>query len=842
MSTDGFADVAFDREARVALARGSVHNGIDFVEVLANREGEPGFVADAARHRILLVYLLHGPVPDELDHRRVAVAGGVRPDPRVNPVRVLWAYPVTRLAGADPLAGVAEADRMLAVAAAGEHADRILAVRTTTSGDWSTYVLRLLGPGGAGVPAGFDAPLAEAPFTFTVDCQSDLDCRQEAAAADPETAVPAGDYLARDYEALRVRLLDRLSTLLPGWSDSNPADLGVMLAELFAHVGDRLAYWQDAVAVEAYLSTARRRTSVRRHARLLDYQLHEGCAARTFLAFTTEGDTDLPAGTAVADQVSGPGTIFADVEDALARGATVFETCHAATLTRGRNRMALHSWGDTSSRLDAGARSAYVDAGPTGAAVQLHEGDVLILAELGPDGEVAGGDPQRRYVMRLDRPPVAHTDPLAAPGRTLLHLHWHADDALRGPLTVSRPRPDGRADVAAVALANVVAADHGGTVTGLALDPSRVPRNGAYRPRLRRTGLAWAQRYAPSATDSAAAMLRPDPHRAESQITLHDGRHEWQARPDLLTSRRIDRHVTVEVEADGSVRLRFGDGEFGRRPGAGARPVARCRIGGGAEGNVAADQLSVLVPAAGRQVPDGVAVTNPLGAMGGRAPQSHEQARRLAPFAFHDSLRAVTPSDYSAVAMRHPAVQRAVARRRWTGSWYTVEVTIDPIGGQGLDPAVTAQVARVLNTQRLAGVDVEFAPPVYVPLEIVLTACVRSGHPRAEVAKRLGQVLGTGLLPDGRRGLFHPDNLTFGQPVYLSDLVAAVMAVPGVISVDVDDAPPSPNSFRRRDRPPGGDVAAGRIDLGPREVARADNDPSNPEHGRVEILLRGGEA
>jgi hypothetical protein len=46
----------------------------------------------------------------------------------------------------------------------------------------------------------------------------------------------------------------------------------VALVETLAYVGDHLSYTQDAVATEAYLGTARRRTSLRRHARLLDYR------------------------------------------------------------------------------------------------------------------------------------------------------------------------------------------------------------------------------------------------------------------------------------------------------------------------------------------------------------------------------------------------------------------------------------------------------------------------------------------------------------------------------------------------------------------------------------------
>src|SRR5699024_10509978 len=110
---------------------------------------------------------------------------------------------------------------------------------------------------------------------------------------------PVLDYLARDYPALRDRLLDRMSAVVPGWQDTAGADIGVTLLELMAHLGDLYAYRQDAAAVEAYLTTARLRTSVRRHARLLGYPMGDGCAARTWLALTVTDPAELSAGSAV---------------------------------------------------------------------------------------------------------------------------------------------------------------------------------------------------------------------------------------------------------------------------------------------------------------------------------------------------------------------------------------------------------------------------------------------------------------------------------------------------------------------------------------------------------------
>ena len=52
---------------------------------------------------------------------------------------------------------------------------------------------------------------------------------------------------------------------MPHWKERSPADLMVTLSEALAFRADEIAYFQDAVATEAYLGTARQRVSVRRH-------------------------------------------------------------------------------------------------------------------------------------------------------------------------------------------------------------------------------------------------------------------------------------------------------------------------------------------------------------------------------------------------------------------------------------------------------------------------------------------------------------------------------------------------------------------------------------------------
>lgn len=840
---------AIDREARRALVRGRADlDGVDFVQVLSNHDGSPGHVAGAPAQRTLLVHLLNGPVPGGWDAATVGVAGGVREDPDLNPVGVVWAYGAVAVAGTattpptELLDGVTDADRSLVERALADDdvRERALVVRTDSSGDLSTYTLRLLGAGGAGVPDGVDPALATASFRFGVDCPSDLDCQVPAVPLPPVEALAPGDYLARDYEALRTRLLDRLAALMPGWSDRSPADPAVMVAELYAAVGDRLAYWQDAIAAEAYLGTARRRASVRRHARLLAYAVHEGCSARTLLALTTDTALDLPAGTPVADVPSGaagpaapPGSVEPTTPvEASDAGRLVFETSTALRISPARNALDLYAWGDVDHDLPAGTTAAFVRT-PAGIDPVLRAGDLLVLAEVPVGGAARLGDPALRFPVRLVADARQHTDPLD-PAGTVWEVRWHPADALPAPLPVSEP---GTSEARAVALANVVVADHGATVRDEALVPPSVPAGIDYRPRLQRPTLS---RVDPAIDPSApaASLLAPDPRRAAASLLLDDGLRTWLPRPDLLGSDRLATHLVAEPEPGGVTRLRFGTGRQGRRPAVGTSPLATYRVGTGTTGDVGPDRLVRLLVRPDGSDPvggAGVQVWNPVAASGGREPEPLEQVRQLAPAALRTQHRAVTSQDYARVAEQHPGTQRAVARRRWTGSWYAQAVTLDPVAARDDDPVLRAEVLAALEVRRMAGVDVTLERRLHVPLEIVVGGCVEPGYLPGDVVARLREVFSASRRPDGGHGFFHPDRFTFGQSLPASDVVAAAMAVDGVAWVELRRFARAAASRAEAAQ----SLRTAEIVMAPRELLRCDSDANRPEAGHIEFALGG---
>lgn len=780
-------------------------NGIDFVEVSPSDQ------------KILLVHFIHN-VPGE--------TGGVPTSPNLSAINFVidGGVRVTDIGPAEPITA----------------AGKIVTIKVDKTGDYSTYTLRLVSsPAVPEPPPGFDPLLAQVDFSFKVNCESDFDCRTGNDCSDTSDNPPYINYLAKDYQSFRRLILDRLSVTMPDWRERSPADIGIALVELLAYTGDYLSYYQDAVATEAYLGTARRRTSVRRHARLVDYALDDGANARAWLAFETDADRGnaltpaLALSTAViAAPADGNPDLRSDVE------TIVFETMRELVEVRvSRNEMRFYTWGDAKCCLPKGATRATLEG--SAATLDLRKGQPLIFEEVlgATSGKPEDADISHRHAVVLSSDGVERVDPLN--GTTVLDIEWQDDDALPFPLCLNEfVDANGILSHAAVARGNVVLADHGQTFSSPDdLNPLLVPGVRTYRPFLRRTDLTIARSYSdsPDEVPTARSLTAVDAKGSLPAITLRAEGDTWRPRTDLLASDRFAPDFVVEIEEDNRAYLRFGDGRLGRKPEPGTQFTATYRVGHGTRGNVGAESLNRIVPPIA-----GLKVRNPLPASGGRDAEAISRARLLAPVSFRTQERAVTEEDYAAIAERHPGVQRAAATRRWTGSWYTMFITVDRRGGAVVDATFEKEMRAFMERFRLAGYDLEIDAPRYVPLEIVATVCVRTGYLRASVKQSLLAAFNDRRLRDGSRGFFHPDNFSFGQPVYLSQVIARAMRVPGVERVNIDNTPPRPDRFQRLGEKPQGEIEKGLIPIDRLEIARLDNDPSAPENGRIDFILQGG--
>ncbi len=817
-------------DSNLDMGGGLLLNGIDFIEVLDSA------APAGKKQRLLDLAFLKPDGVAAFGTLNVAITGG------------------TRITGIKVLSVVLQPD------------GKSLRLELDQAGDFSSYTLALQqGPVNASPPANLDRQLSKVTFSFKVECPSDFDCADEVPLVPARRQGPPTDYLTRDWAGFRRLMLDRMSSTIPDWIERNPADLGVTMVEVLADAADKASWFQDAIGTEAFFEKARFRQSLVRHSRLLGYRPGEGQNARTAVAVTADQDRAVPApvitvGTRFLTSPAAvgapqPAVLPRDVElfeDMLARGAMVFEALEPlASLRIKRNAIPLHDWGDEGCCLEPGATSVHLVGAL--ADLGLAKGDLLIFEERIPFGGTPDDppDPTHRQVVRLSQDPMALNDPVF--NLALTQVQWHVDDALRFavPLGTLAGLP------MAVARGNVLLVDEGRTLdhaisgpaagedeialagSGSGLGPDDGPGQ-ALRYRLNAASVVHSVPFAPETARATSALSALVPQgQPVGAVSLRGDGETWTTVPDLLASDRFAPHVAVEPgTAPGAAYIRFGDGVLGRAPTAGAQFTARIRRGGGVRGNIGASAIAHVITGDGAGI---AAVDNPIPATGGNAPQSRAAVHIAAPQSFRTPRRAVTVDDYATVAARHPAVARAFGRRRWTGSWHTITLAIDLVGGGEIDTPFEDDLRTFIEDHRLAGHDLEFVSPIFVALDIILYVCVRPNAYAPDINRDLFALFSDRELPDGTRALFHPDVLEFGQDVALSPLIARAMQIDGVGWIGTrNEQNVSVGQFARMDHP-GVDYADDAIlPIANAEIARLDNDPSRPENGRIRFILEGG--
>jgi len=702
---------------------------------------------------------------------------------------------------------------------------------------------------------------------------------------EPAAGVPA-DHLAKDYDSFLRLLSERMSFFIPDWVERNPSDLGVTVLEVLAYAADYLSYQQDAVATEAYLETARRRVSVRRHARLLDFHLREGTNARAWVqirvspGYGRQGAGDegllqavLPAGTRVLSASTRlPGVVAPGSEDyqrALEGGSLTFQTLQPAHLHPGHEEMRIHTWGADDFSLPAGATGTFLVGHWPG----LVAGDVLIFEKHGgytqaspylDKRDLVVSDPRERHPVRLSELPRLRQDPLT--GSDVTEVHWHVEDALPGTFPVARAEGAVRHRGLTRVRGNVVLCDHGRSHQELL---PRVPEEGPYVPRLGESGLTFRVPYEPAleGAEPAAWALgkagfgalgedeatRPDvelyelprqwgmgdPEGSRAALAaalagegpgdLLGSLPRWRPRLDLLASSRFARHFVVEMDEEGWAHLRFGDGRNGRRPSAGSRFVARYRVGIGPRGNVGSHALRhvVLTPANHERLAlAGAEVTgavNHLPAVGGRAATPMDYARIYAPDRIHtDDFQARFTTEMDSASLARDHPEVRDAAARHV--WTGSSHTVELYVLPTSSPDLTPGLRDRLDTALRPRLLVGWDLQVRPPRWVPLDVEVTVWLERGERAERIYERLAAGA----GGGIFPPGTFGFGKSVYASQVTSRFLDLPGVADVRLE-------VFQRWGQAPAGELEDGLIPIGPLEMARLDNDPANPQRGTLRL-------
>lgn len=327
-------------------------------------------------------------------------------------------------------------------------------------------------------------------------------------------------------------------------------------------------------------------------------------------------------------------------------------------------------------------------------------------------------------------------------------------------------------------------------------------------------------------------QIATGPRSARSTLEVQVAGLRFTEVENFLASTATDPNYRLLRANDGGVTVLFGDGAQGRAPQPGQDIELVYRSGLGSAGRVGADSLRRYTAPA-LPLPDQklTAIFNPFAVAGGRDPEPLAQARLLAPYQLVTQNRAVTAADYEALARRGVEVAGATvvplaakARLRRLGAVPTMIVSLDLPGHAPLTAPLRAAFAALLRRYKLAGVDVQVEAARYAPLHLGLKVEVAPEQFARDVAAAVAARI-TAFFAAGR--------FNFGAPLYLSDLIAALMPLAGVRAVTV-------TRFKRLgDRYPDRE-AEGRIEVGALEIIRCDNDPLATGNGIALVRTCGG--
>lgn len=724
-----------------------------------------------------------------------------------------------------------------------------LIVTVDQPGDFSRYRLSL-------TDAKVDYHFSQVDFSFKQACPTTLDCKL--VPADESCPEPAADLvinpLARDFGSLRRALLDYTNQRYPTWEHQSNADVGVMMLEVMAAIGDEFNYVKDRFARERVLDELSQRRSLRHMLRLLDYEIHDGRNPSTWLELDV-GDSELinddddvlvDAGTRVWAHRYGELPVTFELGEGMTDYRDVANP-RRFTIRREWNTLTVQEPDGAQPKLAKGATQLFLngDYSLTGWAASSRE---LVLHEDPSDGSA----PKRHLVHVSELELVV--DNLNG-GVATTRVAWDASEALPCPMVI--------ADMSVKA--NVVPATAGESFT----DYFSVRGDGTHEDAVEREGPL------DGVTNTRPPMFRYSPIQCETQrlgwlgalasstpeievqditgIDLEDWVADrlWIWRRTLLDSNADDAHFTIEDgtwrrivgyrlangselvhkdwAANAGYTVRFGDNEFGRVPADGTDFRVRYRSGPGIAANVNAGAIKFLAHPVTGEGPDDPrigAVSNPFDVADGVEPESMQRAKFLGPDAFrHDTFSAVTPADYEGLAERLSWVQRANATFRWTGSWLTIFVSADPLGAFGMTRDQLAELEDLMDCVRQVGRDVHVLAPDYIDLDVWVSLCLKAGAYAGQVEAAVVEAL------TGAGGFFGPDNFTFGTPLRRSQLEAAIQRVPGVLAVEQIE-------LRAREKTPRRVFQEAALEVGAGQIIRVLNDPSLPEQGAVKVTVR----
>ncbi len=432
------------------------------------------------------------------------------------------------------------------------------------------------------------------------------------------TNLPSIDYTARDFSTLKQSLLAHVQAFFPNdFQDFLESNLGVMILDVVAYVGDNLSFYLDHQANECFLVTAQERSNVVNLARQLGY------TPRTASAASLNIRAQLPAQTAA--------TIIPSFARLLDRDGTVFEFLEPVEIAAGRTDtyqqvVTLLSLSDVP-ELGDGVSTEYAFTAknypivPGTLQVQYTIGGMVYTSTFGTDGQatlVLGGSGVADYATGvISLLFVSGSVPDSGTNLILGYTFNQNIVAYQGETVLDVFSSDGTANQEITLTQSPVLVRSNVSTIGVTPDPARFE--------------VW--------------LGDPSPPFGESEGI------QWTRVDSLVEAGPTDEVYSVRIDGDDTVTVQFGDSVSGRIPPLGTSNISVVyRVGGGVAGNISSGFLNTTTVGIAAGVSVNVDVTNYEPGTGGAARESVDEIRANAPRLLRTNDTATTEEDITALA------------------------------------------------------------------------------------------------------------------------------------------------------------------------------------------------
>lgn len=268
----------------------------------------------------------------------------------------------------------------------------------------------------------------------------------------------------------------------------------------------------------------------------------------------------------------------------------------------------------------------------------------------------------------------------------------------------------------------------------------------------------------------------PGPDGAEPALEVRVSGVLWKRVVDFESSTEHDRHYILRRDETGTTSILFGDGRKGAVPPVGTNHVvATYRVGVGRDGDAPAGAVSRIK----KSSPLLDRAENPRPVNGGAEPASLEDVRVQATTYLRTFDRAVSVEDHKNLALRYPGIAKANAFWSELSDGHVEGVRVVVADAEGKTPALDA-ITAFLQARRDTTVPLEVTGAKPVALVLSMQLDIDATYD-AELVRRAVRAELTGDAP----GLFTFAGRALGQPAFLSEVYARVLAVEGVRAVRV---------------------------------------------------------